>query len=107
MRTLIPIRIPESEKEVLREFDEYMLTTTEKDHIVKISAFNTKMTSLPENIGNLTSLKVLDLVRNQLTSLPESIGDLTSLRVLDLSRNKLISLPESIGNLVSLKELRN
>ena len=34
------------------------------------------MTSLPEEIGNLTSLTRLGLVDNQLTSLPEEIGKL-------------------------------
>ncbi|HBB04764.1 TPA: hypothetical protein DCZ39_07930 [Patescibacteria group bacterium] len=33
---------------------------------------------------------------NQLTSLPESIGNLTSLNYLSVYNNKLTSLPESI-----------
>lgn len=63
------------------------------------------LTEIPEAIGNLTTLQVLDLNRNYIVRLPESIGNLTSLKELDLSFNKLVSLPESIGNLTSLQEL--
>ena len=38
-----------------------------------------KLTSLPESIGNLTNLKYLYLKNNELTSLPESIGNLSNL----------------------------
>ena len=39
-----------------------------------------QLTSLPAEIGQLTSLEVLYLYGNQLTSLPAEIGQLTSLR---------------------------
>jgi Leucine-rich repeat (LRR) protein len=40
--------------------------------------------------------------RNQLTSLPAEIGRLTSLTTLDLDDNKLTSLPAEIGRLREL-----
>jgi len=64
-----------------------------------------ELTSLPESIGNLTSLKKLDLGFNKLTSLPTSIGNLTQLKQLYLYWNRLTSLPESICNLKSLENL--
>ena len=48
------------------------------------------------NNGRLT---YLSLSWNQLTSLPESIGNLSSLEYLYLWNNQLISIPESICNL--------
>jgi len=62
--------------------------------------------SLPESIGNITSLKALNLSFNKLEILPESIGDLTSLKELDLNYNKLTNLPASISNSTSLKRLQ-
>jgi hypothetical protein len=63
------------------------------------------LTSLPEAIGRLRSLKCLRVLHNQLESLPEAIGNLRSLETLDLSGNHLESLPESIGNLENLRTL--
>ena len=51
------------------------------------------LSSLPPEIGNLTALKVLDLVNNELKELPSWIGNLTSLEMLDLSYNHLTELP--------------
>ena len=64
-----------------------------------------KLTSLPAEIGQLTSLKELFLIGNQLTSLPAEIGQLTSLTELNLGGNPLTSLPAEIGQLTSLREL--
>jgi len=61
--------------------------------------YNNQLTSLPENIGNLSSLKILWLGDNQLTSLPESIGNLSSLNRLELNNNQLTTLPDSLCNL--------
>lgn len=64
-----------------------------------------KLTSLPNSIGDLTSLTTLDLTDNQLTSLPNSIGNLTALTTLKLSHNRLAALPGTIGNLTALSDL--
>jgi len=67
-------------------------------------AYN-ELTTLPESIGNLQSLQRLEISRNELTTLPESIGNLKSLEILNLQNNKLTTLPESISNLKSLQVL--
>ena len=48
---------------------------------------------------------MLYLAHNQLTSVPAEIGQLTSLKRLGLSGNQLTSLPAEIGQLASLTEL--
>ncbi len=54
------------------------------------------ISTLPESIGNLSSLQILDLRGNKLNKLPESIGDLKSLKTLDLKYTNLTNLPNSL-----------
>ena len=54
-----------------------------------------QISSLPETIGQLTALHILDLEENQLSSLPETIGHLTSLQYLCMKRNQLGSCPQT------------
>jgi Leucine-rich repeat (LRR) protein len=57
------------------------------------------LTSLPESIGNISSLVILGLANNNLAEIPESIRNLSNLQTLYLQRNALASLSESIKNL--------
>ncbi len=63
-------------------------------------------TEIPETIGKLKSLVVLDLGYNNIDTIPDSLGDLSSLKYLDLSGNYLSTLTKSIGNLKELKQLQ-
>jgi len=63
------------------------------------------LTTLPPEIGSLTTLRTLDLHGNYVTSLPPEIGSLTALGTLDLSQNQLTSLPPEIGSLTALEIL--
>ena len=65
-----------------------------------------KLTSLPVEIWQLTSLRDLDLICNYLTSVPAEIGQLTSPETLWLSGYHLTSVPAEIGQLAALRELR-
>lgn len=65
-----------------------------------------KLTELPESIGKLKRLTLLNLSNNQLTTLPDSIGQLTELQELDLTHNNLTSLPDFLRQLTQLKILR-
>ncbi|KAE9462389.1 hypothetical protein C3L33_05703, partial [Rhododendron williamsianum] len=58
---------------------------------------------LPDEIGNLISLRNLDLAQNNLST--SGIGRLISLEILDLESNSLCTLPDTIGKLSCLKEL--
>ena len=79
--------------------------SVENNQVIGIGFYNCEVSTLPESIGDLKSLKTLNLYGNQLSTLPESIGGLKSLTYLNLKSNQLSTLPESIGNFFSLKEL--
>lgn len=60
---------------------------------------------LPETIGELRQLEVLDLGRNGLESVPPSIAALSNLKTLRLEYNALKSVPDFVGEFKNLKEL--
>ncbi len=66
---------------------------------------NLELSELPCELGNCKSLKELYISSNSLSYLPESIGFLPLLTVLDASDNAIIELPTSIGSLCSLEKL--
>jgi hypothetical protein len=72
--------------------------------LITVRGFYTycRLMSLPETIGNLTSLYRLGLKSNQLEALPESFGGLTSLVELFLTDNCLRAFPASISQCTSL-----
>ena len=63
--------------------------------------------SLPSTIGQLITLRVLNLPYNALTgTIPGSVGSLTNLYYLNLNNNYLKgSIPSAVGSLVSLTSL--
>ncbi len=77
----------------------------EEESVRKLDLSNNQLSTLPESIGNLTSLEKLILDYNSITTLPKSIGKLTSLEELWVRNNQLSTLPKSIGKLTSLKKL--
>ena len=64
-----------------------------------------KLTSIPSELGNLSSLQVLRLSNNQLQSIPSELGNISSLQVLRLDNNQLQSIPSELGKLQLLQEL--
>jgi len=68
-------------------------------HIALLGLLGNQLTSMPPEIGNLSSLEWLDLSENQLTTLPTEIGNLSSLIELSLEENQLTSVPMELGNL--------
>jgi len=83
----------------------YYAFTIKEGHIKTLSLVNRGIETLPESIGNLTSLTTLFLDSNKLKELPDSMSNLKSLKILRLSRNKLKKLPHTFYKLSSLKQL--
>ena len=63
------------------------------------------MASLPDTLGQLSSLQALSLDENQLRSVPDALGQLSRLQQLNLSRNQLSTVPDALGHLSSLEQL--
>ena len=64
-----------------------------------------KCSSVPPEIGELSSLVDLDLSGNCLESLPPQLGQLGHLTSLTVASNRLTSLPGELGNLSELQAL--
>jgi len=70
-----------------------------------ITSGKDRISSLPDNIGDLTMLKHLIISGNSITNLPKSVEKLKQLEVLDLSSNKFTRIPDLIAYLPSLERL--
>ena len=71
-----------------------------------VNLYSTRITTLPESVGNLYNLQSLELGNcHELEKLPDSIGDLKHLRYLGLHSTKLKRLPESVARLANLHTL--
>ncbi|KAF7147200.1 hypothetical protein RHSIM_Rhsim03G0040200 [Rhododendron simsii] len=74
-------------------------------HTLSLSNFNGKLDNVSE-FGGLFNLKTLSIRRSQMKELPEAIGELVSLRLLDLTHTTLERIPPGvISRLVRLEEL--
>lgn len=69
---------------------------------LRLSGYN-NFTSLPSSIGNLKKLETLEIWQTKLTSVPIEVKDLTSLKLMDISYNKINQeIPEEWGQLTNL-----
>jgi len=80
--------------------------TCDKDgHILSIVWPSSGIESLPQSIGDLTSLTELNLKDNKLTDLPNTTGKLQSLKSIGLASNSFSEIPSVLLNLAKLEEL--
>ncbi|XP_007014503.2 PREDICTED: plant intracellular Ras-group-related LRR protein 6 [Theobroma cacao] len=74
--------------------------------ICKLDLSNNNLQSIPESLtARLLNVLVFDVHSNQLKFLPNSIGCLSKLKILNVSGNLLQTLPKTIENCRSLEEL--
>ena len=66
---------------------------------------NNRLEFLPDTIGNMKSLRILELDENKIEYIPSDIGYCTNLETLVLTSNKIQQLPTDIGSLKRLRKL--
>ena len=74
------------------------------ESIIRLDLSGKKLSTLPEDFGDLVNLAVLNLANNQLIALPDSFAKLQKLSNLDLRRNRFVVLPSLLKEL-SLRSL--
>lgn len=78
----------------------------EMTQLTHLSLRNNGLATLPHEIGRLTALTQLSVADNQLTTLPTEIGQLKQLTHLNLKNNQLTALPFEICELEMLEMLQ-
>ena len=68
----------------------------------KIKRVGNQLTKFPDDVLQLTNLKILNLSYNEITSIPESLGQMSNLTLLNFFGSKITSIPESFGQLSNL-----
>ena len=76
----------------------------EPSKVYKLRLRNTKVSSLPPEIGNLTNLRVLDISGSAIKEIPSEIEKCVHLKLIIANASQLSVIPASIGN---LKKIRN
>ncbi len=88
------------------EFDDTSFGIYVQDqHVLGLALRECSLKQLPENVGKLSEIQVIDLKSCNLNRLPDGIGDLSTLRTLGLRNNNLTSLPDTLGKLQELRAL--
>lgn len=82
-----------------------LTTLTELDLSRRTKDSEPKLTELPTSLAGLTLLETVLVPHNSLSALPTAVHNWTSLRVLIVNNNKIASLPEWIGDLKHLTTL--
>ena len=81
-------------------------------NLEELHAYANSLESLPENIGNLTNLRVLNIgssrtgqTRNQIGEFPKSFSKLTKLEYLNMNGTYMQDLPSGLRETKALREL--
>ncbi|KAJ2486223.1 hypothetical protein EV174_001243 [Coemansia sp. RSA 2320] len=74
-------------------------------NITSLNLSNNALTSLPDEIGYLGCLQLIDVSYNQLEQLPATLAYCQSLHTIDASHNKLSGLPASLRHCQRLRDV--
>lgn len=69
----------------------------------KLKLSQNRLRRLPNDLGDMARLEILELDSNRLECLPDSLGELSNLQRLNVANNQLTGLPESLGKCSALK----
>ncbi|KAG6543158.1 hypothetical protein Mapa_015407 [Marchantia paleacea] len=72
--------------------------------LTNLALDHNKLTFVPTEIGQLTSLKHFNISYNQVRNVPEEIGNCAHLEKLDVSHNQINVMPASLGQCANLSE---
>jgi Leucine-rich repeat (LRR) protein len=99
-------RLDELEYLVLSgDFPEVPISMGQLRSLKELELESAELADIGDWLGNLTYLESLTLYSTSLTKLPNSAAKLKDLRRLDLTDNLMDSLPEEIGGFIALREL--
>ena len=73
--------------------------------LVQLVLSHNEFESLPEDLGVLYELKLIDVSHNQLRHLPLDLFTISELRSIDISHNKFTELPDEMSRLSTLVSL--
>jgi len=75
--------------------------------LLDFSNENNEITTIPESIGNLDELEVVNFSNTQITTIPASLGNLSELKTITWENGQLTgSIPPELGNLTNLMYLQ-
>lgn len=73
--------------------------------LLQLIVSHNELRDLPEDIGILYELKLLDASHNRLTELPADLFTISELRSIDISHNRFEALPDAINAVSTLVSL--
>ena len=74
-------------------------------HLKKFICFNNRLHNLPERLGDLKEIELINVKANELDAIPASICDCDMLKEFNCQDNHLKRLPDLLGTLKHLEKL--
>jgi Leucine-rich repeat (LRR) protein len=72
---------------------------------VEIRINGNELSAIPEEIGYLSNLEIIDMSTNLISAIPNSLGSLKKIKKLNLKENKIAKVNKSISNLTMLADV--